>query len=140
MKRHPSLVSLSHDHHHALMAAMGLRRATKETATEAAAAFLQQWETEERLHFRLEEEVLLPAYAEHSDLDDPVVARVLLDHVLIRRDAARVADAPTLELLHALGERLTAHVKLEEQQLFPLIESRLPEPALIALGERLQAG
>lgn len=66
MKRHPALVPLSRDHHHALVIAQRLRRATVETATEVARAFLSHWDAEEKLHFRLEEELLLPAYAAHG--------------------------------------------------------------------------
>jgi hemerythrin-like domain-containing protein len=139
VKRHPALVPLSRDHHHALVVARTLRRATAATAAEATRSFLAHWE-EERLHFRLEEEVLLPAYAAHGDPEHPTIARVLVDHVVIRRDAGRLTAAPSLELLHELGDRLAAHVHLEEQELFPLIEATLPEPELSALGERLRAG
>ena len=69
MKRHPALASLSRDHHHALVIAQRLRRADEHDGPEAARAFLAHWEREERLHFRLEEEVLLPAYAAYGDLD-----------------------------------------------------------------------
>ena len=139
MKRHPALVPLSQDHHQALVSALKLRRATAETAAGAARAFREHWETGERLHFRIEEEVLLPAFAAHADPDHPVVVRVLLDHVEIRRDADRLAAEAPLALLHDLGERLSAHVDLEERQLFPLIEETLTEAALSELGERLRA-
>jgi hemerythrin-like domain-containing protein len=93
---------------------------------------------EERLHFRLEEEVLLPAYAAHGDPDHPAVIRTLLDHIRIRRDVERLAAGADLELLHELGARLADHVKLEEQELFPLVEQTVPESALAELGERLR--
>jgi Hemerythrin HHE cation binding domain len=140
MRRHPALVPLSRDHHHALVIAFALRHATAHTAAEAGRSFLSHWQAEERLHFRLEEEVLLPAYAAHGDPGHPTILRVLLDHLLIRRDADRLAGTPPLELLHELGNRLAAHVKLEEHELFPLIEDALPEPELSTLGERLRAG
>ena len=138
MKRHSALVPLSRDHHHALVIARVLRRATPGTAAEAARAFLVQWEDEERVHFRVEEEVLLPAYAARGDAGHPVVVRVLVDHLQIRCDAERVAAGAPLEVLHELGERLAAHVQLEEHQLFPLIERTLSEPELGTLGERLR--
>ena len=137
MKRHPALAPLSRDHHHALVIARRLRRADESDAEEAARAFLAHWEDEESLHFRLEEEVLLPAYAAHADPNHAAVVRTLIDHVLIRRDVARLRDAPALTLLHELGTRLADHVKLEEHELFPLIERTVPEPELSALGARL---
>jgi hypothetical protein len=61
-----------------------------------------------------------------------------LDHMLIRRDAARLAGTPPLELLHDLGARLADHVRLEEHEVFPLIEATIPESELQALGDRLR--
>jgi hemerythrin-like domain-containing protein len=138
MKRHPALAPLSRDHHHALVLAQRLRRAGEQDAADAAAAFLGHWMEDERLHFRLEEEVLLPAYAAYGDPDHPAVVRTLLDHVRIRRDVDRLADGADPELLHELGGRLADHVRLEENELFPLVERTLPEPALAVLGERLR--
>jgi hemerythrin-like domain-containing protein len=138
MKRHPALAPLSRDHHHALVLAQRLGRAGESDGADAAAAFLEHWIEEERLHFRLEEEVLLPAFAAYGDPDHPAVVRTLLDHVRIRRDVERLADGADPELLHELGGRLADHVRLEENELFPLIEQTLPEPALEALGKRLR--
>ncbi len=138
MKRHPALVTLSRDHHHALVIAQRLRRATAGTATETARAFLDHWDAEEKLHFRIEEELLLPAYAAHAEPDHPAIIRMLLDHVRIRRDAALLAGTPPLELLHDLGGRLADHVQLEEHEVFPLIEAAIPESELRALGERIR--
>lgn len=138
MKRHSALVPLSRDHHHALVIAGLLRRATTQTAPEAARAFLAHWDAEEKLHFRLEEELLLPAYAAHGEPDHPAIVRTLLDHVLIRRDAARLETTQPLELLHDLGARLAAHVRFEEHELFTLIETAVPEQELEALGDRIR--
>jgi hypothetical protein len=91
MKRHPALALLSRDHHHALVLAQRLRRAGEQDAADAAAAFLDHWMEEERLHFRIEEEVLLPAYAAYGDPDHPAVVRTLVDHVRIRNDVERLA-------------------------------------------------
>ena len=77
MKRDPALVTLSHDHHLALYVAQTLRRATADTARDARAAFVAYWEEHGRGHFRLEEEILLPAYAQHGDPHHPLVARAL---------------------------------------------------------------
>lgn len=137
MKRHPALAPLSRDHHHALVAAQRLRGATAETEEGAIRAFLDFWDPEGQQHFRLEEDILLPAYAAHGDPRHPAVVEVLLDHLAIRRDATLLLGAPSLETLHALGERLADHVRREEHELFPLIEQTVPEPELAALGSRL---
>lgn len=136
MKRHPALAPLSRDHQHTLALAQRLRRATPETAPQALAAFLAAWE-EEKLHFRLEEELLLPAYAAHGQPEHPVILRVLVDHLRIRSAVERLSTDSSLATLHALGEILASHVRLEEHELFPLIEEGVPEAALRVLGERL---
>jgi hypothetical protein len=140
MKRDPALTSLSRDHHQALVVAQRLRRATAATAREARAAFLAYWEEHGRTHFRLEEEVLLPAYAGHGDAHHPLVGRVLCDHVVIRHRAAalaRVSDPP-VAALHDLGVRLADHVRLEERELFPLIEQAVPAEHLAAVAVALE--
>ena len=141
MKRDPALVSLSHDHHQALFVAQKLRRVTAETLVDARGAFLAYWEEHGRAHFRLEEEVLLPAYAVHGDPHHPLVARALCDHVAIRgqADAVGGAGTPTVAALNRLGVALADHVRLEERELFPLIESAMPATALAAVAAALEA-
>jgi hypothetical protein len=139
MKRSPALVTLSHDHHQALSIAQKLRRATADTAGEARAAFVAYWDGHGRGHFRLEEEILLPAYASHGDSHHPLVARALCDHVAIRAraDALLVDEAPDPAVLHELGTCLADHVRLEERELFPLIEAALPAARLAAIATAL---
>lgn len=140
MKRDPALTSLSRDHHQALFVAQKLRRAGAETAGEALAAFVAYWERHGRAHFRSEEEVLLPAYAAYGDAYDPLVARVLCDHVAIRQrvDALDRDPAVILGALHELGSLITDHVRLEERELFPLIESAIPAVQLARLAVALE--
>src|SRR4051812_512336 len=123
MKRDPALVTLSHDHHQALFVAQKLRRANADTADDARAAFIAYWTDHGREHFRLEEEVLFPAYAGQGDPHNPLVACALCDHAEIRNRAQTIAAETTTptEVLNALGIRLAAHVRLEERELFPLI-------------------
>jgi iron-sulfur cluster repair protein YtfE (RIC family) len=129
MKRSDALAQLSRDHHHGLVVAQRLRRAAQETALPAREAFLKFWDQEAREHFRIEEEVLLPAFARRGSPEDDAVVRVLVDHVDLRRRAADLAadPAPPPEELHELGERLHAHIRHEERVLFPLIEASLSD-------------
>jgi iron-sulfur cluster repair protein YtfE (RIC family) len=127
MKRSDALAQLSRDHHHGLVVAQRLRRAAQETALPAREAFLKFWDREAREHFRVEEEVLLPAFARRGSPEDDAVVRVLVDHVDLRRRAADLAADPARppEELRELGERLHAHIRHEERVLFPLIEASL---------------
>jgi hypothetical protein len=137
MRRDPALVSLSHDHQHALAAALRLRRATAGDLAEATAAFQAFWAGDGREHFRVEEEILLPAYAAVGPADHPLVARTLCEHVEIRALAAALERTPTVDGANALGERLAEHVRLEERELFPLIERTLDADALAELAAAL---
>jgi hemerythrin-like domain-containing protein len=132
MKRSDALVPLSRQHHQGLFAALKLKRADAGSADEARAAFVDFWEQEGRDHFRLEEEVLLPAYARHGEHDHPAVVRVLVEHVDLRRRGQDVAASPDADPaeLRELGERLEQHIRHEERVLFPLIEEALPAEEL----------
>jgi hypothetical protein len=141
MKRHEALERLSHDHHQALFQAMRLKRADEEQAGDVLGDFLDFWFSVGHLHFRAEEEVLLPAYSAYADASREEVVRVLLDHVEIRREAYELGALktdPPPERLHALGERLDAHVRHEERVLFPLIEEALPEDELARVARGVE--
>jgi hemerythrin-like domain-containing protein len=126
VKRHPALQELSRDHQHALAVALKARRA-EPGAAEALRDFLEE---EGYAHFALEERVLLPAFVPYGDVDDPRIARMLVDHVRLRA-------VDQLDVV-AAGELLEAHVRLEEREIFPWIEEAMPEPALDALGRALR--
>jgi hemerythrin-like domain-containing protein len=136
VKRHEALAQLSRDHHQALFQAQRLRRATEEDAAEVRAGFVDFFRNVGNLHFRAEEEVLLPAYAVYADPSDEVVIRVLVDHTLIRRDVDAL-DGAGLDRVHELGDRLEAHVRHEERVLFPLIEQALPDDELARVARRV---
>jgi iron-sulfur cluster repair protein YtfE (RIC family) len=138
-RRDAALIPLSHDHHHALVIAMLLRRATDATAPGTCQAFLDFWQHECSAHFRIEEEVLFPAYAEHAGKRDALLLRALDDHAEIRRraDELGAAEPPSGARLNELGEQLAAHVRLEERELFPAIEQTLPPERLAAVGVAL---
>jgi hemerythrin-like domain-containing protein len=137
MKRHEALEQLSRDHHQALFQAMRLKRAGEDDASAVLADFLDFWFEVGHLHFRAEEEVLLPAYSAYADVSRDEVVRVLVDHVEIRREAHELGATkgePPPERLRALGERLDAHVRHEERVLFPLIEEALPDHELVRVA------
>ena len=138
MKRHPSLVPLSHDHHHALVEARRLRRAADGEGAErrvAAAGFLRFFSTETVRHFREEEEQLFPALVDEDGAAGELLVSALLEHQRIHALVGRLerglgageADASQMRELAAL---LEAHIRLEERQLFPLIQEVVPEEAL----------
>jgi len=134
------LSRLSRDHHESLVASQRLRRASAASVGDAREVFLVYWDRAGAEHFRVEEEVLLPAFARWGDAHDPVVARTLCDHVAIRAnvEALRMSKRPSLAELVALGERLAAHVRMEERELFGLIERTIPPADLDLLADRVE--
>jgi hemerythrin-like domain-containing protein len=132
MKRAEALQPLSRDHLNALLAAKALREATD--AGEAGTAFLDFWREHGSRHFRVEEEVLLPWWARYAEVDRPGVARMLEEHMEIRRQALRIEEGEgSLEELHDLGKLLHDHVRFEERRLFPAIEDSLSGEQLARL-------
>jgi len=128
-----------------------MRRAAGAPAEKRAAAVVRQaekfvrfWHKSGQVHFREEEEVLLPAYARHVRLDtDAEVMRVLADHAEIRAAVQsfgeRLAAKTAIEAeeVGRLGKLLHDHVRLEENEVFPRIEKVLGEEQLNAMGQGL---
>jgi hemerythrin-like domain-containing protein len=138
MKRHPDLQSLSRDHHHALVVAQRLKHVDDKDAVAVRAAFLEFWRRHGQLHFRVEEEVLLPGFAGAGGAEDPGVARVLRDHAEIRLRALQLhGKATSVEVQRELGELLAAHVRFEEGVLFPAIEAALSPEQLTGMASAL---
>jgi hemerythrin-like domain-containing protein len=151
MKRHPSLHPLSQHHHFALIQALEMRRAAEAPVEKRAAAvtrqaeqFVRFWHKTGSMHFRQEEEVLLPSYARHTRIDkDAEVVRLLADHAELRacvldfekRIAAK--EAISAEELARIGKLLHDHVRLEENEVFPRIEKVLGEAELNETGRGL---
>jgi hemerythrin-like domain-containing protein len=137
MKRAEALQPLSRDHLKSLLAAKRLRGATD--AASAGQDFLAFWESEGRHHFRVEEEVLLPGWALHSPVDRVAVARMLEEHLAIRRGALRAAAGEaSIEELAELGQLLHDHVRFEERELFPMIERALGPDDLNRLASAIE--
>jgi hemerythrin-like domain-containing protein len=141
VKRHPALAPLSEDHHRELVQARRLRRAAGAPADErlaAGAEYATLFFTDTVGHFRREEEDVFPLYAAHAGRDDPVLARVLREHMelhgLARALRAEVAAGDVLpETLRALGDLLHDHVRLEERELFASIQRVVPAAELARL-------
>ena len=139
-------IRLSEHHHHALVQALEIARAAKlegpdrhARLRQAAESLLHFWEIAGRTHFREEEDQLLPALARHVRLDqEPAVMRMLADHAQIRAALQDLAAALAENRLEeppvtSLGQLLHDHVRLEEDTIFPRIESILDEHELATL-------
>jgi iron-sulfur cluster repair protein YtfE (RIC family) len=148
MKRTPELRTLSEDHHHGLVHARRLQGAAEGDEahpTEAMArGFVDFWQKDTAIHFRKEEEILLPVMAHHGGdvARDPLI-EMLEGHARIRGLVMRLSDEVVSgkvrpETLREIGEQLEAHIHLKERVVFPLLEDSLPEVALKELAARLE--
>ena len=139
MKRHDALIPLTHDHHHALVRTRRLRLAASgEDLPERRAAgedFLRFFEEHTLLHFREEEEILLPLVIDHPGCPVELVRRLLVEHVRIHRlvgslRSEMAAGEPSRETLGEISRMLSGHIRTEEGELFPAIERLVGEDEL----------
>ena len=139
MKRHPALIPLSRDHHDGLVQAVRLRRAAADgdasARLAAAREFVEFFRNDERLHLRDEEEELFPLLLRHVQSEPAPLREARVQHLQLEGfartlDVAVTAGSVDRETLGAVGELLDAHVRLEERQLFPLIEELVPDDEL----------
>jgi hemerythrin-like domain-containing protein len=149
MKRHPSLHPLSRDHHHALVQARNLSLAAASPdasdLAQAGANFTLYWESDLQAHFAQEEQILLPLLAKHTSPDGSEIIETLRQHAEIMRLVTELkntlAHREMLEanLFEALGETLRRHIRFEESELFPALESLATEEEMRRMNEQLEA-
>ncbi|HYI46457.1 MAG TPA: hemerythrin domain-containing protein [Actinomycetota bacterium] len=134
MKRHESLIPLTHDHHHALGQARRLKLSHTEPndkRVERAREFLEFFGSETLTHFREEEEEIFPLAVGEPEAES-VLARTMMEHLQIHAAVHRLSDqvaagnAPG-ESLTRIGELLESHIRSEEKTVFPLIERLAPQ-------------
>lgn len=138
MKRDPRLRGLSSEHHHALVLARRVRaQATSWTAADDGADLADRFARELAPHFALEESVLLTAL--HASGDAALIAlatRTEEDHAFLRQSIAAARGAASEAILLAFADRLEAHVRFEERELFPACEAYLAASVLDEVARR----
>lgn len=129
MKRSASLIQLSREHHPALKLARRAQRIADEPG-DARSVFMAEaveiFKREMAPHFHCEETTLLPQLEAAGFLG--LVQRTLDEHAEIRLLIDRIATGDACSLKH-FGEKLEAHVRFEERELFTAAESLLASPA-----------
>lgn len=136
MQRDARLRGLSSDHHQALVLARRLSRAEEGVSPASAEAVRARFERELEPHFRVEEDVLLPALEAAGAHE--LAERTLADHVAIRQ-AVLALGGDDAERAKTLGARLADHVRFEERELFPACERLIPAAALEEVLRRAPA-
>jgi len=124
MKRHPSLLALSREHHTALSLANRVKKAVLSAdplrVEEARGEVVLRFDTELEPHFAEEELTLLPGLATLGEV--ALVARTLDEHRVLRALVRSLADPASGgepgACLAEFGKLLAAHVRFEERELF----------------------
>lgn len=134
MKRSPELAPLSREHNTALKLARDARRAATDghdrDVAAAWRALCRCWYTEMGAHFRAEETLLFPILRQHGATE--LLLQLHREHQAMRT----VLEDPgrqDRQRLGILGEVLRDHVRREEREVFPFVESVLDRPAAARL-------
>jgi iron-sulfur cluster repair protein YtfE (RIC family) len=124
MKRSTALQPLSREHHTALALAKACERAAQSRdenkIAKACQRVIQVFPVELEPHFQIEEQTWLPLLRNTGN--QSLEQCTLADHRQLRAllDSLRLNDAGAL---NDFGKRLAAHVRFEERELFPALES-----------------
>jgi hemerythrin-like domain-containing protein len=147
-KRHPSLIPLSHDHHHGLVLAFRLReglprnRKPSDSPHEQAAATVRFFHDNLVAHFQAEEEVLFPAIRTRVPQAIALLDTLIAEHDMLRGSVEQLShiasdDPSLLTLFKSFGDALERHIRCEERELFPLYEAHIPETEAVRLGAEI---
>ena len=133
-KRHPSLVPLSHDHHHGLALALRCRKhalgqlnpGDQNSIEGCVAEVLRFYEDALLPHFEAEEKVLFTLLSNHEQCRSLVEA-LQNEHREFRKRCSRAKQPPEFrKFLFDIGDLLERHIRREERVLFPMFEELIP--------------
>ncbi len=137
-KRHPSLVSLSREHHHGLLLAFRIKhglpktRRPHDSPQEQAADTAHFFKSGLAPHFAAEADILFPAIRAMQPQASALLDRLIQEHAAMREFVHQIdqqsPDGPQLtELLMSFGTLLERHIRCEERDLFPVYEAHVSE-------------
>ena len=134
MKRDPSLIPLSHQHHNGLALCVMTRRdlaadSSLENVAKLARRVIDRYEIELVNHFEIEEQVLFPACGP-MDLIDELIG----EHRKLEALVAALRESPSAQKLEAFCALLSSHIRREESKLFERIQRELPRETLDRVG------
>lgn len=136
IKRSPQLAPLSREHHEGLLFAWKIRQGiSKNIETSRLSAFVNWfWQQHLYAHFN-KEEAALPAVLSSQH---PFIQQMFQEHAEIKKLLEEAAHYEDLKKFEMLAQKLTAHIRFEERQLFGEIEKAATPVQLEVLSEQLQ--
>jgi len=137
LKRNKHILQLSKDHHFTLLFCWKIRQGLKHGVdTERIKKYVAHfWQHDMQLHFREEEEILFAPVKK-----DEQVQKAIDDHEKIKEQVQTVLQSSGEEAvrqLPVLADLVDAHVRYEERQLFPHLETALTATELEEIGRKL---
>ncbi|HEY3302095.1 MAG TPA: hemerythrin domain-containing protein [Candidatus Binatia bacterium] len=146
MPRHPSLIPLSHDHHHGLALALRCRKQAlgrlkplgiqglKERAQELKEFFRASLTP----HFAAEEVALFPFMRSSIPESEPLISELLGEHEQLRGWVGLLDDEKHLaKTLFEAADLLERHIRREERELFPLFEAHAAPAGAESIGREI---
>jgi hemerythrin-like domain-containing protein len=147
MRRHPSLLALSHDHHHGLALALRCRKQAlgqlKPTGTEGLrerAEEVREFFSRNLIaHFRAEEEFLFPEMRRVVPASADLIGQLLAQHDQLRTSVEKLTkqDVPQARSIFDFGDLLEQHIRKEERELFALYEENIALLDAAAVGQKI---
>lgn len=135
MKRNKNLIELSRDHHHGLLLGWKIKQGLKKnTSIDVMADYVKHFSGNALFpHFEEEENQVLS----YLDSQDILRKRTIDEHMEIREAVRIIADSAFCDkdALMNLAHKVEAHIRFEERELFPYIETLLSEEQLDEMGK-----
>ena len=149
MKRHQSLIPLSHDHHNGLVLAqrliLGRSKAPRSNwpidRRQQVRRVIEFFKADLRQHFKAEEQHVFPAAVEQLRGGADLARQLIEEHDEMRAQIRELEQDSTTRLeerLSSFGQRLKEHIRKEEGILFERIQEEMDPAELEAIGVRLR--
>jgi len=141
MKRHKTIIPLSHDHHVMLKMAQGIKKNFIKTDLGTSSIsnkvkhVIHAYNTELLPHFNHEETILFPL-AMGKDVElDLLLNEIVEEHDKIGEAISKIEDGNPEQNLDDLGFLLESHIRKEERIVFSKIEDILGDELNIIDGQ-----
>lgn len=144
MRRHSSLIPLSQDHHHGLVLAQLIKKGAPlykqlpKTLSEKVKYTQNFYKDDLTYHFYEEENILYPVLKKKDKEIDKIFSEIFEEH---KRIIELIKSLPSAEkqedILDELGYLLESHIRKEERNLFPKIQSIFSDEELDELNNRV---
>lgn len=134
--RNKNLYVFSHEHHHGLVFAVRLKKASQTNSETLKKYVLHFWNTALDAHFKNEEELFL-----HLLTNKDIKTQFLREHKLINSliNDIQSANEDFIQKARELSDQLKLHIKFEEKVLFPWLQDNLSPDELYQIGESLKS-